>query len=301
MSNTLDLEESFKKLTKEQSEYIFNQLQNVDYDDVTRIRKTFYIDLQYIQDIKIGAISSLIQNEEEYNYFLSCLDDYNDKLYNKHASYFPNLNISENELDKYITTSKYIKFLVATSPLTSTYLELKKLLDNIHANNVRNKELYPDYKIYVNIYPWNIKKIKEDVPKDLNLIIEIIKSKFLYIHKDIKIYLIDHPLSQINLSLFDTFDLIFIYNLEHLLGNEKLREHFFYRGLSKEIIIRSPIRFDADISDKTEDEILHYIKIGAASMSVICNFDYIHPKILVEDDEDTIQYKNNDDIDKNSS
>ena len=80
--------------------------------------KTIYIDSDFLYDYRLGALLMLAKNEDEYNYILSKLGEYECSPTMKITKIFPKLGLTEVDVDLMEHDLKYEKYVVAGSPRT---------------------------------------------------------------------------------------------------------------------------------------------------------------------------------------
>ncbi len=94
-----------------------------------------YIDFAMLYDIYLGALLLMHQDSESaFSYIVSQLPLYHNSLDGLHAPYFPDLQVSEEELIKYIQNNTDVVFL--QSPPTSFWINLAALARKIHKENI---------------------------------------------------------------------------------------------------------------------------------------------------------------------
>ena len=110
----MSVQESLDKLSKS----YFTEIT----DKVSKI----YVDMEILQDLRLGALLQTATVPEEIEYIQSCLPDYNNKLDLKTAEHFPVLNKTDDELDQIIKQNPIKTALVA--PWTKIYYNFQIVL-----------------------------------------------------------------------------------------------------------------------------------------------------------------------------
>ena len=86
--------------------------------------KRIYIDLEYMQDLRFGALLNLLTVKEEFSYVIHNLEKYN-RRYDRHiGKYFKALKISDEDIDKALQNPTFRDKVCVTAPFTSVYYRL---------------------------------------------------------------------------------------------------------------------------------------------------------------------------------
>jgi len=121
-------------MEKQVSEDI-SKLNKEFFDAKTKAIGVLYVDMDCFQNFKIGALLCLLQTEDEYKYMLSRLGVYNDRVDTETMKYFPDLKITEEDLNGYIACNDNHRKLVRVSPMTDYYRHFNMFGDAVEENN----------------------------------------------------------------------------------------------------------------------------------------------------------------------
>ena len=109
--------------------------------------KNIYMDIEFIQDFKIGALLKMISTEVEYQYILSKLTDYSVMYRKKISEVFPDLGFTEEQILNCIRLVKNCEELAMTSPFYTNLEEVAYMFRIFTERNVLLKHMAP-----INIY-----------------------------------------------------------------------------------------------------------------------------------------------------
>lgn len=94
-----------------------------------------YVDMEYLQDMRIGALLHTVKVKKELEYIYAKLPDYNKRFDYECASYFPALKHTDEELDYLIHDKSSVDMVCFKAPFTTTYYEFASLLMLIQHHN----------------------------------------------------------------------------------------------------------------------------------------------------------------------
>ena len=148
----MDIQQELKNLcddmTRELNASFFKQKQHV------------YIESDLLYNYRLGAMLGLTRNERDYNYVMDHIQDYLNAPTLACAKFFPEMGMTDEQLDKFIADPKYYQFICAASPATEFIDNLDKVIRimntlNQHAEvtqpititiNQRTIPIHPVYK-----------------------------------------------------------------------------------------------------------------------------------------------------------
>ena len=180
---------------------LFNQTSeqfiNQEFGPVTKI----YVDLEYLQDLRLGALLHLVKVPKEMAYILHKLPDYNKKLDYECCSHFPALKHTDEELDALLQDKRNIDLICFKAPFTSMYYEFVEVLMmlehhnraasskplNIHvrmnvANPLYPKELLNEFQRKINQRMPNVQFDITKVPRYQLPVDDYVENKLLMIY-----------------------------------------------------------------------------------------------------------------------
>ncbi len=87
-----------------------------EFEDMNMPIKRIYIDIEFLQDFRLGALIKLISTDVEYQYILSQLPRYSTSHGEPITSFFPELGFTEEQIKAYISDKKNWEGLAMDSP-----------------------------------------------------------------------------------------------------------------------------------------------------------------------------------------
>lgn len=111
--------------------------------------ENIYIDADLLYDFKLGALMAHIKNEKEYDYIVSKIPDYLQVYDLKCAEHFPEMHLTDADLERVINNPKYEKVLTCLTPRTTFMVDIERLLSIVRGIN-KNKETTKPVHLYIN-------------------------------------------------------------------------------------------------------------------------------------------------------
>lgn len=90
--------------------------------------KRIYIDLEYMQDLRLGALLNMLKVKEEFSYVVHNLPKYNSRNDRCICKYFKALKIDEARIDRVLKRELAIDKICVTAPFTSIYYRLHEII-----------------------------------------------------------------------------------------------------------------------------------------------------------------------------
>jgi hypothetical protein len=163
------MDPNFQQAVTEVSENYFKN----KFKKIERI----YIELEAIQDFRLGAVICLSKNEVGYDYVRRCIVDYNKRTDDLTAKYFPALRLSEEMIDVFISNPKNHKALVLVSPMNNLFSKIPDMIRAIFEDNRRASVNNPGFEIMFGtssvIYSQEHKKVIENQIKSFNNLVNV--------------------------------------------------------------------------------------------------------------------------------
>lgn len=198
--------EDLINISKNTTEEEYNSFYKGYSESVSKQIEYVYMDLTYLQDIYLGGILNMTGDDEVYPYILSMMDRYNERCTDNYLSYFPDLNIKEEDLFNYVRANS--KLLLRTSPPTNVLKHMYQihrnyLMDNkykIGMNDPIRKLTY-----IINTYPLSLEK--EDMLFLKQRVIDVIKDPV------INFGVISKPSNGLSMDTYKKFNVWYISDL----------------------------------------------------------------------------------------
>ena len=183
-------------------ENILEKLSESYFNNLTNPVNKIYVDMELLQDFKLGALLNTVTVKEEIEYIEACLPLYNTKFNNRTAEYFPVLKKTDEELLKFVKEKPVRTALLA--PWTRVYDNFNKILKHLYIHMRQVSESIKFITIVVNctdmMYPI---RLFDAWAKEMKVL-----------HPFIDIKLVGYPRYQAPLDFYTDFDMFFIYDHE---------------------------------------------------------------------------------------
>ena len=137
-----------------------------------------YADLEYLQDLRLGALLYGCTVDAEMKYIHSCLDRYNNRYDLHTAKYFGALKKTDEDLDNLLKTPIVRDRICFLAPWTSTYYRMMEILDMYNSHNKQMLDNPQKIHLTINVsdvqYPIELKQfLEQSLGHQLNLDVEV--------------------------------------------------------------------------------------------------------------------------------
>lgn len=110
--------------------------------EATRQISSIYIELPYLLDVYLGGLLWMTKDDPKaYQYILSKLESYNNRIQVEHAPYFGELGITEDQLLEFLKDPKQAEFRMMTAPPTTMWRDIQSIHKGIVTENVMRESL----------------------------------------------------------------------------------------------------------------------------------------------------------------
>lgn len=184
------------------------------------------IDINCLQDIRLGTLLSLIKTEAEYKYLVSKIPMYNDTYSDRLSEIFSVLDISEETLDNQLYDKHNHRRISIMAPNTNLYNGLTDLIATIDNINKRGAIPINSWNLYMCCGPLEVKEV---VKKPLETLVKSTgTSAILHFMNGYP-----HELDVDTLNHIDYFllnDIISFVSMDNLSGDLLFNKHKFYKA-----------------------------------------------------------------------
>lgn len=146
---------------KDKAEGKLKNLYDAFFNAALKPIRSIYVDMELLQDLKMGAMLTFITLQEELEYIQHRIPIYNDRLDDECAKYFPLLEITEEQIIERMRDLKHMDTICTIAPFSSAYQALVKLLEGSAKHNDMTTTHLP-IRIVVNVadltYPEILKR-----------------------------------------------------------------------------------------------------------------------------------------------
>ena len=186
------------------------------FDTILKPINNIYVDLELMQDFKIGALLSMITLKEEIEYIQHNLPKYNKRYDFECAKYFPALKISEHDINLRLKSEAQNIFITTMSPFNGVWSIFANCLVDIGHHNDMTKNNVKT-RIVFNI---------ADIPYPDPLKIDITDNVNKYLHNVDVQFTQYERYDETDLS---GYDLLFIYDLPQFVKPDTTTSKQFFR------------------------------------------------------------------------
>ena len=172
-------------------------------------REFMYIDLDLLYDFRLTALMAFIKGKEDYEYIYKHLDEYLAAPTLEVCKFFPDLGVTEADLDRFLADPKYRTFVAAAALPTGFMKELQDIIKFINTEN-ESKETHRSLKITLNC------RRKDTHPYLINKVVRAIHSS----DPGVKVEVTEYPdWTEVPASLIKMQDMICVYDVRNFVAN----------------------------------------------------------------------------------
>lgn len=254
-----------KEFTKEQKDSIISNLNKINekyFETEFTTPDHVYIELPLLKDVYIGTLFAMILNrpnsQELFAYIKSRFKDYQLRYFDDPISYFPELNISEEEFNSFLENPKNHNDIFTLAPFTlfrvalehnlaqnalhSTVAERYTVIKVPGAKNGEYIKDFPDINFYINLHPL---KLSEHNKLNFQRIIANIFG--------VNVVLLEADPKTISADFIADMDEINTFRIDRLMENESVRDKFSnFKFVGK--FIYAPLLVNPELKDKLNSE-----------------------------------------------
>ena len=235
---------------------------------VTRV----YADLEYLQDLRFGALLYGVTVDLEMKYIHDKLDQYNSRYDRYTTKYFPVLKKTEEDIDRLLQTPIVLDRICFLAPWTSVYYHLIELIFYFKQHNKRMSDSDKKITLIINVsdvdYPIELRKHLEDTLSNQLEINVIIEQKDRY----------SEPASE-----YLKYDIMFLYDYGQFV--QRFPKEFVGDGKFSDIRIIAQPYIEEGLGHKPEDYEF-VLKSTEKGMDIYCDFSFLRSNIVKDSKEE---------------
>lgn len=240
--------------------------------------KRIYVDLEYLQDLRFGAILTHLKSSDELKYVFSCLNRYNAR-YDEHTSlYFPNLHLNDKIIEADFKDAHTVAKIASVAPMTSMYYNFNTLVSMFVRSNKYVSEGDSTIKISIGVdnqfYPDRL----------LRLFKENIESRF---GSKVSVSIEKCRRYSQGYEFFHSNDILFLYDFESFVNaNPRMSTAFAGEGMfvDKTIFAIPQVNDKFNhLSDKDKERGIDKMR---DQLNLYCDFEYAPSEILMFNEND---------------
>ena len=234
----------------------------------------FYIDWQYFQDLRLGAILLHVlrrQDEQLYRAVMARIPEYNRRVSRGHAEYFPEVELTDEYLEQFIADPVNTEILLRTSPYTDVHHNFSGFVGKIaeHIERFGASSTQSQLVYYVNMFPLTLTPSLQ----------QLVKSRIRYFDENAKVGLIHKPITDLNPDTYKKFRIAFIYDFIEFVreGTASHTAFFTYQFLKSFVLTPKRLEHPGDIPEEARPKVF---EDTAAAMNALCEFSYFNSHIM---------------------
>lgn len=233
--------------------------------------REIYIDSDFLYDYRLGALLLKLKTNDEYQYVLKHLQEYEEGPSPKITSYFPDLKITEEDLDLLESDPVYEKILHVAAPSTKLLMDLSNIILRTNTFN-SNKDNPEPLTVWIN-------QRNHIMPQEVqNRLVGFLKAADPRVHIKFLNY---RTWRHVDPKLFSRVKVFFVYSMIDFCKLGSVAVGFMRKKKTLDKIIVANFMVEDDI--KKEDELRSAVnKFIAVMMSMFDSFRFIKKSVLIE-------------------
>lgn len=247
----------------------FQEVATKYFQDETGTIEKIYVDLEYLQDFKFGALLSTITTKKELEYVYHKLKDYNSRFDESISKYFPVLKVSEEQISEIMQNGDLSKFI--KTPWTSTFYDFMIITRFISHQN-RAMSTTPI------VLEFNINIADVEYPIELENMLKIHLSETF---GDVRVNFYHNKRYEQNLEFYLQQDVLFLKDMEQFVKEGTPTSIAFVsegRFFNKKIFAKPQINPELNLTKSQYNDALNATQI---QLDVYCDFAYIQSLIPI--------------------
>ena len=234
-----------------------------------RQKERIFVDIEALYDFKLGALLALT-SEKEYPYILEHLPEYTGARDLEIMKYFPDLDFTEETIEKFMQDEKHRTMLSLLAPPLSLLEDFRDMIAGINTYNT-SKESHEPLKITINQSTFQI----DDIAKAR--LIEYITS----IDPHITVDFVSYQWSEIPKEILAKQDILIIYDIVSFVAADSKFVDCCREGLLGKTTIATFMQVTNHNCDEGEA-----IANFSATMNIFCNnFLVLEKELLIGNPE----------------
>lgn len=256
--------EFFADMSREYFEDMFNPCHNL------------YIDLEMLQDFRLGALLCLITTEPEYQYIQYRLKEYNDRFNLNTMEHFPVItSVTEEDITTYIDDKKNHLTLARVSPMTDLYAMMPEFLRAVRLVNLKCSSQHDLLTITL-----GTDSVIYDKPAKTTLI-----NVFKKLDTRLNVDIINRPAWEMDNASILGNELFLVHDMTQFFNHKVISNYVFNSEVfTSKRILAHPV---VETEDKEGHTDIQKLQATRDFLTIYCNFEYIQRGIDDPEDDDT--------------
>ena len=251
-----DPQETIQSLNKQYFDAIINPINKI------------YVDMEMLQDLRLGALISTVTVKEELAYIYKQIPRYNERFELKTAEFFPVLHKTDEELDEIVANNPMM--IAGMAPWTTNYSNFNAILSFLNISNKTTSTDHAPLTVVVNC---------ADMEYPIELFDQFVKT-LCSVHGKVNFKLSHKSRYEEDADFYNQFNMFFMYDHEAFLNNEVLLDSFTTRDtfMSKIVYTLPIVNSDLGIH---ESEYAKALASTNAMLNLFCDFFYMRGEIEI--------------------
>ncbi len=244
-----------------------DMVSKVQYPDVNQL----VIDFRCCQDFQLGAILSMISTQVEYAYVLSKLPEYQERIDDRVARFFPALKFTDQQIMSRLHNTNHITKVVAWSPMYLFFYAWNQIAAKIFDCRSMNGDRERPLKVYLLFPELNVSR--EYAAKWQLWLVDTLQ---MAVDLSIK----RGPLKDLPADIFTESQFMVLYDMKSFLAREDITSVIFAPESTRPTqTIYAMANVDLAIVDPDDKDIDIAIARTEKALNMFCDFTII-PRLI---------------------
>ena len=230
-----------------------------------------YVDTDFLYDYRLGELILKLHDQKQFDYLKSCIPAYEQGNSRQITKYFPELKVTEEELDLLENDVKWQKFVAMAAPRTGFLLRFNSFLAKINTYN-HSKELNHPFRLTL-----NMRKIPMP-DKILSQLVQHIKE----FDRTIEIRVTHYKnWNEVPEASFNSWTMLLVYDLVDFVRYGTVSQKMLKSEKCLDKIILSPYQTEEDFTDPQKEE-QAFMNFKALMSLMVSEFSFVRKNIPIE-------------------
>lgn len=232
--------------------------------------KAIYIDADFLYDYRLGELLLKVTCDEDYQVILKHLDEYINGTSLKITKYFPELNLTEEDLDLLGKDPVLSKYISVAAPPTKFLMELPSFIMQINTYN-KNREEGAPLKVYINTRG---NKMNPAIWRRMDDWISGMCSNVRLINTTYSNW------TEIPPNIYDSLDILYVYDMQDFMsvGSVSCNKLQNRESIGKIVVTRPRVREEFDNPDDAQEALDNFESVMSF---LVLKFIYLNFPVVV--------------------
>lgn len=230
-----------------------------------------YIDADFLYDYRLGELILKIEDQKQFDYLKSCIPAYENGNARMITKYFPELKVTEQELDLLEKDPAWSKFIHLSAPRTEFLFRLNSFIAKVNTYN-HSKELNHKLRININMRRLDMpKKIWEDLKQSImsfDPTVDLTKSHYA-------------SWNEVPMTEYAKWSMMLIHDVVDFVKWGSTSQKMLEQEKLLDKIILSPYQTEEEFDDPKQEE-LALNNFAAIMTLMVSEFSFVRKSIPIE-------------------